>query len=335
MNSSNPSLLLILMFLLTSACSCFAAGERSFGREWVPLSEWAQENNFKLSCAGRDESLLSDNELWTLSFKTDSQEASINGVNVWLCNPITPREGRICISALDLTKSIEPILFGKTNLDTEIRTICLDPGHGGKDTGGIFGQYIEKHYTLPLAQELASQLEAAGFKVIQTRTNDSRVELENRPAIANLQRADLFISLHFNVGPPGASGVEVYCLTPPRANSTNKEQWGHLEGWVNSTGPLPGNRCDDQNEIFAYELQKSLIKNLRMTDRGLRRARFAVLRTAKMPAVLIEGGFLTDSEDQKKIADPKYRSQLAAAIVQGVSDYMHLAENHQSTLKLK
>ena len=82
--------------------------------------------------------------------------------------------------------------------------------------------------------------------------------------------------------------------------------------------PVPGNRQDPQNVLLAYELQKSLVNKLSAEDRGLRRARFAVLRTATMPAVLIEGGFLSDSVEQKKIADPKYRTRLAQAILQGV-----------------
>ena len=77
----------------------------------------------------------------------------------------------------------------------------------------------------------------------------------------------------------------------------------------------------DWNVLLAYQLQKSLAQNLSAEDRGVRRARFAVLRTAEMPAVLIEGGFLSDSVEQKKIADPKYRDQLAAAIVQGIENY--------------
>ena len=164
-----------------------------------------------------------------------------------------------------------------------------------------------------------------------TRTNDSFVELEDRPALANRQKADLFISLHFNIGPPGrARGVEVYCLTPAKANSTNAGRWGHIgeiSEWGASTGLLSGNRHDNWNALLAYQLQKSLVKNLSAEDRGVRRARFAVLRAVEMPAVLIEGGFLTDSVEQKKIADPKYRDQLAAAIVQGVLAYQHASKS--------
>jgi N-acetylmuramoyl-L-alanine amidase len=318
---------LLLLCLSFGGQSAFAA-KTDAGKDWASLSGWANENDFKLAWIKKGGLLTLTNESFKLSFKTDSQLAEINGVNVWLCKPITLEDGQVCISSLDLNTSIEPILFPQTNqVHATIQTICLDPGHGRQDNGGVFGRYVEKQYTLPLAVELARQLEAAGFKVILTRTNDTFVELEDRPALANRQKADLFISLHFNIGPPGeAEGVEVYCLTPAKASSTNTGRWGHIgeiSEWGVSTGLLSGNRCDNWNVLLAYQLQKSLVKNLSAEDRGVRRARFAVLRTAEMPAVLIEGGFLTDSVEQKKIAEPKYRDQLAAAIVQGVLVYQH------------
>jgi N-acetylmuramoyl-L-alanine amidase len=300
---------------------------------YVPLSQWAKANDIKLAWTRKGESLALTNERFRLSFKTDSQFAEINGVNVWLCQPITVKNGQVCIASLDLNTSVEPILFPRTNqLHPPIQTICLDPGHGHQDTGGIFGRYVEKQYTLPLAEILAGQLQAAGFKVILTRTNDTFMKLEDRPALADRQKADLFISLHFNIGPPGeAKGVEVYCLTPPTAKSTNMRRWGEISEWRDDTGVLPGNRQDEGSVLLAYQLQKSLVKNLSAEDRGVRRARFAVLRTAEMPAVLIEGGFLSDSVEQKEIADPRYREQLAAAIVQGVLAYKSALANHPQT----
>ncbi len=84
---------------------------------------------------------------------------------------------------------------------------------------------------------------------------------------------------------------------------------------------MPGNRLDARNVLLAYELQTSLVKSLGVEDRGLRRARFAVLRPGNMPAVLIEGGFLSDSAERQNIIAPKYRSLMAEAIVRGVLAY--------------
>lgn len=325
----STSLSLLLLCLLFNGWNIFATGNEA-RNDWIPLSGWAKANDFKLSWVREDEPFTLTNQSSTLLFKTDSQWAEINGVKIWLCKPVSIEGGHVCVSSLDLDTSIEPVLFPQSNQVT-IQTICLDPGHGRQDTGGVSGGYVEKRYTLPLAEELAGQLEAAGFKVILTRTNDTFVELEDRPALANRQKADLFISLHFNIGPPGeAKGVEVYCLTPPKASSTNVARWGHIgeiSEWGVNTGFLPGNRFDNRNLLLAYDLQKSLVKNLSTEDRGVRRARFAVLRTAEMPAVLIEGGFLSDSVEQKEIADPRYRAHLAAAIVQGVLAYQRAVKS--------
>jgi N-acetylmuramoyl-L-alanine amidase len=280
------------------------------------LLQWAKDNEFAPVWVPKDGLLKLTNHSAALSFKVDSMLAEINGVHVWLSEPVTLWHGEPCVSSADLQTTITPILYPRS-VDL-VTSICLDPGHGGKDTGGISGKYMEKEYTLPLARELAAQLEVAGFKVILTRTNDTYVELQDRPALANRRRTGLFISLHFNIGAPGeARGVEVYCLTPARSHSTNSGGKG------TDTGSLPGNRQDPQNVLLAYQLQKSLVEKLDAEDRGMRRARFEVLRTAQMPAVLIEGGFLSDPKERQKITDQKYRAQMAAAIVQGVIAYEH------------
>ena len=303
------------------AASGQAAGSRTFDRD-VPLRQWAAENGFKYAGSGNDMGLVFTNASAEVAFKTNSPLAKINGVRVWLCDPVVLHGDEPCISLLDLRTTIKPLLAPQPAKFSA--AICLDPGHGGKDTGGVVGKLEEKQLTLPLARELAGQLAAAGFSALLTRTNDTYVELESRPAFANHNHAGLFISLHFNIGGPGeARGVEVYCLTPAKAASTN------AKGNTGDERRLPGNRQDAQNVLLAYQLQKSLVKNLGAEDRGLRRARFEVLRTAQMPAVLIEGGFLSDAAEQKQIADPNYRRQLAAAIVQGVLAYQR-AVNHST-----
>ena len=320
---STSLLALTLLVILIPNGRGYAVQPKVPLRDWVSLSEWAEQNDFKLIWLKKDESLTLTKQSVRLSFRIDSLCAEINGVNVWLRYPITLRDGRVCVASLDLLATIRPILFPASNRPgNSIKTICLDPGHGGKDTGGTAGTFLEKRYTLLLARELEKQLRAAGFEVLLTRTIDKFVELEDRPAFANRRRADLFISLHFNISPQGeASGVEVYCLPPPQPSSTN------ARGESAESTPFPGNRQDAQNVLLAYQLQKSLVNNLRAEDRGLRRARFAVLRAAMMPAVLIEGGFLSDSDERAKITDLKYRGQMATAILQGVLAYKRTVES--------
>ena len=109
-------------------------------------------------------------------------------------------------------------------------------------------------------------------------------------------------------------GVETYCLTPAGAASSNAQGEGDTH-WLKANGN------DEKNMQLAYQLQKSLVRGLSAEDRGVKRARFQVLREAAMPAVLIEGGFLSHPAEQKRILDPAYRRQMARAIVDGILAY--------------
>lgn len=265
-----------------------------------------------------------------LVFEIDSAQAQVNGVNVRLSFPVASDRGVPLIAEMDITTALRPLLFPQ-RLPGRIVTICLDPGHGGKDTGNRVGSgffaHNEKSYTLPLALELRAQLKKAGFNVILTRSKDVYVELPERPAIANKAGADLFISLHFNasqVDKDQVQGPETYCITPIGAQSSNASGEGGEFGSSVGTGPTAENRCENQGLQLAYQVQKSLVQNLHVTDRSVRRARFAVLRDATMPAILIEGGYMTNPEEGQKIYSPAYRKQMAAAIVKGILAYQML-----------
>ncbi|MGH7968025.1 MAG: N-acetylmuramoyl-L-alanine amidase family protein, partial [Limisphaerales bacterium] len=206
---------------------------------------------------------------------------------------------------------------------TRVRNICLDPGHGGKDPGFIIGAAKEKNYTLLLAKEVQDQLSRAGFTVSLTRTRDTYPERSERPDLARRRKADLFISLHFNASQSSAKtvqGIEVYCLTPAGAPSSNSGGEGGGAGW------FAGNRHNEENMVLAYQLQKSLTRGLGAEDRGVHRARFEVLREATMPAVLIEGGFMSHPVEGKKIFSSAYRKQMARTIVDGITAYKKVIE---------
>ncbi|HVU08440.1 MAG TPA: N-acetylmuramoyl-L-alanine amidase [Verrucomicrobiae bacterium] len=293
------------------------------GQNYVALSGWAHANGFHFSFANRNDVILSNGNA-RLVFDVDSAEAQINGVNIRLSFPVA--KGAL-ISQFDLDKTIRPLLSpGRYLPPKKITTICLDPGHGGKDTGNRVGNFFyahnEKTYTLALALELREQLRRAGFNVILTRSKDVYVDLPARPAIANRAGADLFISLHFNATPTSKNevqGTEVYCITPVGASSSNSQGEGA------DHGATAANRVEQKSLLLAYQMQKSLVQNLRVNDRDVRRARFAVLRDAQMPAILIEGGYMTHPVESKKIYDATYRQQMAAAIVKGILAYQKLS----------
>jgi N-acetylmuramoyl-L-alanine amidase len=291
------------------------------GREYVRVIEWAKSNGFAFRWLQRQGKFQLSNISSIITCAVDSREAQVNGVGVWLSFPVAQREGVPCLTRLDLQTTLGPLLSAPKNKPgAAIKSICLDPGHGGKDPGNRVGPYQEKKYTLLLAQEVRKQLARAGFNVTLTRSSDTFVDLPVRPELAKRRNADLFVSLHFNSAENSRTvvrGAEVYCLTPAGASSTNARG----EGGNIGMGWCPGNRYNDRNLLLAYDIQKAMTRSLIVDDRGVRRARFAVLRDAAMPAVLIEAGFMSHPEEGRRIFDTGYRQQIARAIVDGVLAY--------------
>jgi N-acetylmuramoyl-L-alanine amidase len=311
---------LCLAFVATPAHAAFINGQT-----YVPLADWADANGLNTSWLRRGDIVQAANRATRLIFDVNSHDAEINGVHVALSFPVANDHGNALIAQSDLDNTVRPLLYPARYLDQKrITTICLDPGHGGKDSGnrvGGFFSHNEKTYTLLLAQELYDQLRHAGFKVILTRARDTYVDLPARPALANRFRADLFVSLHFNATQAGkneVAGPETYCITPVGAASSNAQGEGA------DHGATTANRVEKKSLLFAYQIQKALVQNLGVNDRSVRRARFAVLCDAQMPAILIEGGYMTNPAESKRIYDATWRRQMASAIVRGILNYQKL-----------
>jgi N-acetylmuramoyl-L-alanine amidase len=291
---------------------------------YVRVTDWAKASGLEIKWLKQDETLQLSNHSSKLVLAVDSRETQINGVAVWLLFPVVAHNGALCLARLDAEATLRPLLSPpKGRPGARIRTICLDPGHGGKDPGNRVGSNQEKQYTLLLAQELRTQLAKAGLKVTLTRSTDTFIELPERTELAKRRSADLFVSLHFNAAETrrdSVQGAEVYCLTPAGASSTNARGEGA------GAGAFPGNRHNDQNLFLAFQMQKALTRNLSVEDRGVRRARFAVLRDAVMPAVLIEAGFMSHPAEGRKIFTAAYRQKMARAIVEGLLAYKRAVE---------
>ena len=287
----------------------------------MALGDWAGANGLRLVRNGRSDEFMVTNRSLRLVFEKDSRTAQINGVNVALSFPVAVDKGEVLIAQLDLAKTINPLIYLSKLSGRKISTICLDPGHGGKDVGNHAGWRYEKTYTLALATELRDQLKKAGFNVVLTRTKDKFVDLDARPDMANRSHADLFVSLHFNATETGkneVSGAETYCITPFGASSSNAQGAG-----ANHSACV-ANRVEDKSLLLAYQVQKALVKNLGAEDRSVRRARFAVLCAAEMPAILVESGYMTHPAEGRKIYDADYRRRIAAAIVKGILNYQKI-----------
>lgn len=294
------------------------------GREYVRLSDWAATRGLEVRWLKRDETLQLSGRSSRVVLNVDSREAQINGVDVWLSFGVLLRGGSAYVARLDVETTLQPLMSPPGNRSgARVKSICLDPGHGGKDPGNCVGPNQEKKYALLLAQEVRQSLAREGFKVSLTRTSDRYVELPDRPEIARQRGADLFISLHLNSAETSRAtvrGAQVFCLTPAGASSTNTGGEGGGAGWC------AGNRNNEKNLFLAYELQRALTRKLAVEDRGVRRARFAVLRDAAMPAALIEAGFMSHPVEGRKLFTAAYRRQLAQAITEGVLAYQHAVE---------
>ncbi|MEO5803815.1 MAG: N-acetylmuramoyl-L-alanine amidase [Verrucomicrobiota bacterium] len=293
-----------------------------YGREYVLATEWAKSNRIHLQWMVKDRELRATNETSRVILNMDSRFAKINGINFVLSCPVILEKKRVYISLVDLKATLQPVLFPeKMPTNTSIKIICLDAGHGGKDPGKLDGKNSEKRFTLLLAEEVERLLKQAGLKVVQTRKRDVYVERPDRPKIANHNGADLFVSLHYNAAASRtAQGAETYCLTPIGTSSSNR-------GIGNSTAPTyPGSAQNADNILLAYHVQKSLVKNMNVEDRGVKRAQWEVLLTSKMPAVLIEAGFMTNPSEAKRIYDSAYRKKMALAIVDGILNYKKVVE---------
>jgi len=290
--------------------------------EYVRITEWARWQGLQARWIKREETLSLTNAAAKIQFEVSSREARYNGIQLWLLHPLASRGGEVYISKLDIDATFRPLLAAPRN-DTgkRVKVICLDAGHGGRDPGNrAFGRQ-EKDLTLKLAAELKGQLERAGFKVVFTRTSDRFVELTSRADLARKRGADLFVSLHFNgASSPEARGSEVFSMTPVGAASTNARGEGA------GSGSYPGNRNNSKNLLLAYQIQKSLVRTLGCEDRGVRRARFEVLREATMPAALIEAGFLSNPVEGKKVFTEEYRRKMARAITEGIISYKRVVE---------
>src|SRR6266496_1627924 len=265
-----------------------------------------------------------------LEFVRGSREAIINGARSWLCFPLVEQDGKILVSRTDVAKTIEPLLRPQRVANVgKVQTVILDPGHGGHDKGQVSRYGYEKDFVLDVARKLRPFLQAKGVRVIMTREGDYFVPLEVRAQIANATRNSIFVSIHFNGtnDNPNATGFEIFSFTPRGAPSTSDSAVAS-----SSFSMQPGSEVDAQSMALSACIYHSVLGHIPEYDRGIKRARFAVLRLTKVPAVLIEGGFLTERGEGRLISNKDWRGKLAAAIGVGIENYRALGKKQPPML---
>ena len=264
-----------------------------------------------------------------LETEAERRDILVNGVNHWVSTPILSTRGKLWIAELDVLKTLDPVLQpGRLRKPgASVHTIVLDPGHGGSDRGTRGRSSFEKVMTLDVAKRVDRDLAGTGLRVVLTRTSDKTVALEDRVDFARDKAADLFVSIHFNSG-GSAEGIETYCTPPAGVSSTANfsGSGGDRESGSGNRGEVANNRFDAQNVWLAHCAQKSLLRATDALDRGVRRARFWVLRYASCPAILVEAGFLSNASEEQRILRSDYRETLAKAIADGILTYKKTVE---------
>ncbi len=226
---------------------------------------------------------------------------------------------------------------GEASSHRAVRRIIVDAGHGGHDTGAIGPRGVrEKDVTLSMANRLARELRAAGFEVVLTRSDDRYLRLEERTAIANMARGDLFVSIHANAHPRrDRNGVETYFLnvTDDRyARRLAARENGALAGEEGGPGvqriltDLDARASAGASRRLAQMVQKELTSRVRQTqgdvrDLGVKHALFYVLLGARMPAVLVETAFISNRGEEKRLASPAYQQLVADGVTRAVCDF--------------
>ncbi len=296
------------------------------GRDYLTVDNIAKFYGLPTGVAPVDKHLRIENSRNSVEFQLDSREVMINGVRNWLCFPVTEKNGQYLVSRVDLAKTLEPELRPQmiNNLG-HFTTVVLDPGHGGYDRGAISPYGYEKNFALDVARSIKPLLEAKGLKVKMTRNSDIFVPLELRARIANATKDSIFVSIHFNAADtnPTASGFEIYSLTPRGAPSTSDDALA-----LRFLNMEAGSPVDAPSLALSMSVFHSMIGHFSEFDRGIKRARFAVLRRTQIPAILVEGGFLTERGDSRLIAKSTWREKLAESIATGIMNYKELVDNH-------
>jgi N-acetylmuramoyl-L-alanine amidase len=259
-----------------------------------------------------------------------------------------PESARTETILAETSKAARRTTSGSTSLvralGLKIGRVVIDPGHGGHDQGteGTKG-LLEKDVVLDIAQRVGKLVEdRLGAEVVYTRTDDTFIPLEGRTALANEKKADLFLSIHANSSPvPRISGVETYYLNftdsrdatevASRENATSQKSISELTEIVQKI--TLHDKLEESKE-FASRVQTSLFafsaRNFPANkNRGVKKAPFVVLIGAKMPSVLAEIGFLSNSKEEALLRKPDYRQKLAEALFRGLSRYAESLSHFQ------
>ena len=206
--------------------------------------------------------------------------------------------------------------------DGNITLVVIDAGHGGQDSGTVRDGVLEKDLTLDVALRLEQVMRASGVRTMLTRRTDEYLSLAERAAAANKENACVFVSIHFDDGArAAATGVNTYYAQHQRTTTPL------LPSWLPFVQPVAAEPANIESESLAGFVQQAIVAATRAVNRGTRSEQFYVIANVRHPAVLVEGGFLSNNDDIGKLRTEPYRQQLANAIAAGIMRYRELARD--------
>lgn len=323
-----------LITFLIAVSIWLGAGTRSIAFDWerVRLNEQdyvtlrSVKDFYYFTKINYGEVITMENAKVKMEVRPGTQRCRMNGVLFILSHPVVAHNGRYLISRIDLSKLIDPVLRPNyiSSAAKSFNTVVVDAGHGGKDPGSLGFYANEKEYTLKVARLVRDMLQQRGYTVVMTRNSDVYISLANRVRIANKYLGAIFISIHFNSGNPRANGIETFTISPVGVPHMGRDvRPGDFQ-------MVPGNIADSASIALATGVHSRALmylndeqygNNFRIEDRGIKRARYNVLSGIRIPAVLVEGGFLSNRTEAGKVHSSAYQQTLATAIVRAVDVY--------------
>jgi len=302
----------------------------SNGREYVTLQSFCAFYDFSYAIPSGNE-FTARTAQHSLRMKVGSPDISLDGVHYVMSFPVESGDHDWLVSRMDVIKLFDPVLRpAEISGRHPIRGVVIDAGHGGSDNGATSRLGAEKDYTLQTAFLLEKILRGEGLKTVLTRRTDVFVDLYERAHIASLYSDFAFVSIHFNSAMPEARGLETYCLSPRGAASTSSAYLSRSD-----IQKLPGNDYDGQNILLASMVHSEIIKlnpGDPTADRGVKRARFVVIKQNVLPAILVEGGFVSNHMEAARVNRPEYRESLAEAIARGVTRFINVMSDRNMPL---
>ncbi len=250
--------------------------------------------------------LLGNGEV-TLAFGPAPRELRIQERLCILAHPVLEdSSGDLLVSKVDVLQLIEPVLRPTYIANrSAVRTVVIDPGHGGHDTGTVTPYAREADVALVVSTKLGAELRKRGFEVVYTQEQNQYLSPQGRVDKANATPAAIFVSLHLNSGRSDMKGAQTYTLTPCGKNEP----------------PLPGHEFSQCSMALAMALQSSLVEKAEAADGGCRRVRYSPLNSLRCPAVMVEMGYATNPEEGTRLATEEYQIKLANALADGVEAF--------------